>query len=222
MIANALGDLKEKMVFVGGSVAELYADYLELSDIRPTLDVDCIVDIQINTYLDYTRLEQELRSLGFSNDISEGAPVCRKLYQGIIVDFMPVNPDILGFSNRWYGDGMSHKTIAALPDKTNIYILPVEYYIATKFEALAGRGGIDIRGSHDLEDIVYIMNNCATLADDIGNCDNQQLIDYLQEKCRQLLKNNNIREIVYTSLPYNSEEDNIDAIIEIMNEIVSE
>lgn len=59
MIANALGDLKEKMVFVGGSVAELYADYLELSDIRPTLDVDCIVDIQINTYLDYTRLESE-------------------------------------------------------------------------------------------------------------------------------------------------------------------
>ena len=43
-IADALGSLKEKMVFVGGSVAELYADFPEISDIRPTLDIDCIVD----------------------------------------------------------------------------------------------------------------------------------------------------------------------------------
>jgi len=39
-IANALCDLREKVVFVGGSVAELYADFPELSDIRPTTDVD--------------------------------------------------------------------------------------------------------------------------------------------------------------------------------------
>jgi len=55
-IARALGDLKEKMVFVGGSVAELYADFPEISEIRPTLDVDCVVDIQICSYLDYIAL----------------------------------------------------------------------------------------------------------------------------------------------------------------------
>ena len=51
-IADALGDLKEKMVFVGGSVAELYADFPEVSDIRPTLDVDCLVDVQVSTYVE--------------------------------------------------------------------------------------------------------------------------------------------------------------------------
>ena len=63
-IARALGDLKEKMVFVGGSVAELYADFPEISDIRPTLDIDCVVDIQIRTYLDYSNLWRFTLSFG--------------------------------------------------------------------------------------------------------------------------------------------------------------
>lgn len=218
-IANALGELKNKMVFVGGSVAELYADFPEISDIRPTLDVDCIVDIEICTYVDYIKLEEQLRTLGFQNDTEKNAPICRKIYQGIIVDFMPVNPDILGFSNRWYADGINNKTSILLPNGTSIYILPIEYYLATKFEALNNRGGQDIRGSHDWEDIVYIMNNCANLVNCIKQNPNIQLVEYLQKQYDNLLKNNNIREIIYTSLPVYSEEENIDAIIEIMDNI---
>jgi hypothetical protein len=218
-IALALGDLKEKMVFVGGSVAELYADFPDISDIRPTLDVDCVVDIPITTYLAYSKLESELRKLGFGNDISENAPICRKVYQGIIVDFMPVNPAILGFSNRWYKNGIENKISTILPNHTSIYIFPVEYYVATKFEALNNRGGTDIRASHDWEDIIYIMNNCRELASNIINNSDYQLIEYLQEQYSKLLKNSNIREIIYSSLPYDSEEENIDAILKIMNQI---
>jgi len=219
-IAQALGDLKEKMIFVGGSVVELYADFPEISDIRPTLDVDCVVDVQINTYLDYSKLEDKLRGLGFQNDTSSNAPICRKIYQGILVDFMPVCSDILGFSNRWYADGTKNKIESILPNGTNIYILPVEFYLATKFEALHNRGGKDIRGSHDWEDIVFIMNNCAELTNSVKRSAHSQLIDYLQEQCYRLLKNNNIREIIYSVLPYHSEEDNIDTVIEVMNRII--
>jgi hypothetical protein len=38
MVVQALGDLKNQVVFVGGSVVELYADNPEISDIRPMLD----------------------------------------------------------------------------------------------------------------------------------------------------------------------------------------
>jgi hypothetical protein len=218
-VANALADLKDKVVFVGGSVAELYADFPEISDIRPTVDVDCIVDIQVCTYFDYSKLEEKLRKLGFQDDMEENAPICRKIYKGIIVDFMPVNPDILGFSNRWYADGINNKISMPLSNGTSIYILLVDYYLATKFEALNNRGGQDISGSHDWEDIVYIMNNCANLINCIKQNPNIQLVDYLLEQYDKLLKNNNIREIIYTSLPIYSEEENIDAIIEIMNKI---
>jgi hypothetical protein len=219
-VAHALGELKDKMIFVGGSVAELYADFPEVSDIRSTLDVDCVVDIQIiNNYSDYTKLEIELRKLGFQDDMSENAPICRKIHQGISVDFIPVNPAILGFSNRWYADGIANKIPAVLPNKTSIYILSAEYYLATKFEALRGRGGTDIRGSHDWEDIVYLMNNCAKLTTIIKQCANLQLVEYLKEQFGNLLKNSNIREIIYSALPYASEEENIDEIFKIIREI---
>jgi hypothetical protein len=44
-VAFGLGTLKDEMVFVGGAVAELYASNPELSDIRPTIDVDCVIEI---------------------------------------------------------------------------------------------------------------------------------------------------------------------------------
>ena len=39
IIAEGLGELCREVVFVGGSVAELYADDPAASDIRPTMDV---------------------------------------------------------------------------------------------------------------------------------------------------------------------------------------
>ncbi|MDR1883936.1 MAG: hypothetical protein LBR26_14315, partial [Prevotella sp.] len=204
VVAEALGDLRSQVVFVGGSVAELYAAQPELSDIRPTIDVDCVVDIQIVTYSDYTCLEEKLRKLGFVNDTSENAPICRKTYRDIIVDFMPVNPDILGFSNHWYKAGYESRIEKTMPDKTDIYIFPVEYYVATKFEALNSRGGSDIRGSHDWEDIVYVLDNCDNFLSSLQECKNEDLLDYFRNQFDKLLNNNNIMEIIYSALPYNS------------------
>ncbi len=45
-VANGLGELKDEMVFAGGAVAELYADNPAASQIRPTIDVDCVIEIK--------------------------------------------------------------------------------------------------------------------------------------------------------------------------------
>lgn len=45
VVANGLGEMINEVVFVGGSVAELYANDPAASDIRSTLDVDCVVEI---------------------------------------------------------------------------------------------------------------------------------------------------------------------------------
>lgn len=216
-VANGLGDLRHEVVFVGGSVAELYAVDPELSDIRPTLDIDCVVEI--SSRLKYYALEEKLISKGFHHDTTPGAPVCRKIYEDIIVDIMPTDPDILGFSNRWYSDGIENKIEKKLPDGSKIFVFPVEYYIATKFMALADRGGNDIRGSHDLEDIVYIMDNAPELVDAISHSGNDFLRQYLKEECEKLLVNSNIREIIFGSLPYNSAEESVNAIADIIRRI---
>ena len=220
IIAKALEELKEQVVFIGGSVAELYADNPELSDIRPTIDVDCVVDLKISTYLEYCKLENNLRKLGFQNDTSENVSICRKLYNDIKVDFIPVNSDILGFSNIWYEEGIINKESVVLPDKTSIFILPVEYYLATKLEAMHSRGGTDIRGSHDWEDIVYILDNCGNFLQNFSQCNDIKLTNYLKKIFSNLLNNSNIKEIIYSALPYDSVEENVDEILDIMNNII--
>ena len=49
IVANGLAELKDDMVFIGGAVAELYADDPAASDIRPTLDVDCVIELSSRT-----------------------------------------------------------------------------------------------------------------------------------------------------------------------------
>ncbi len=44
VVANGLKELKEDMVFIGGAVAQLYADDPASTDIRATLDIDCVVE----------------------------------------------------------------------------------------------------------------------------------------------------------------------------------
>jgi len=99
-VAEGLGDMLNEVVFVGGSVVGLYATDPAASEVRPTDDVDCMVEV--SSRLSYYRLEEELRALGFTNDTTPGAPLCRWKYRDLTVDVMPTNTDILGFSNKWY------------------------------------------------------------------------------------------------------------------------
>jgi len=70
-VANGLGELKNNMVFIGGAVAELYANDPAAFDIRPTLDVDCV--IELSSRIEHARLEEDLRAKGFVNDnLTEG------------------------------------------------------------------------------------------------------------------------------------------------------
>ena len=70
IVATGLGELKEVLVFVGGAVAELYADDPASSDIRPTQDVDCV--IELSSRMEHARLEKNLRSKKFAHDTSKG------------------------------------------------------------------------------------------------------------------------------------------------------
>lgn len=219
LVANGLGHLRDEVVFVGGCVAELYAEEPELSDIRATQDVDCI--IEISSYIKLGDLEEELRKLKFGHDTSEGAPVCRWIYGGIKVDVMPTHSDVMGFLNRWYPDGIKNKIETKLADGTNIYILSPEYYLATKFEAHRDRGGDDLRTSHDFEDIIYVLDNNDNVTDIVKSCTNTELKQYLKEQCTLLINNGNILESIDCMLPIDSQEERVHYIYEIIKNIAS-
>jgi hypothetical protein len=215
-VANGLGELKEEVVFVGGSVAELYVTDPAASDIRPTLDVDCV--IELSSKRAHAELEENLRARRFQHDTSQGAPICRWIYNDILVDVMPTDSEVLGFTNIWYEEGVDNKIVKTLPDGTEVFVFPTEYYVAAKFEAHRGRGGNDLRQSHDFEDIIYIFDNCPDFLDTISNA-NTTVKTYLQETCRHLFENQGLIEGIESALPYGSGEEDTDIILELIRSI---
>lgn len=99
-VATGLRDLRELVVFTGGAVTGLLVTDPGASAHRPTEDVDLI--IQITTLADYHVLGKRLRALGFSECQDQGAPLCRWVFEGTLVDVMPTSEKVLGFRNRWF------------------------------------------------------------------------------------------------------------------------
>jgi hypothetical protein len=155
-VSKALQDLNKEVVFVGGSTVALYLNPDTANEIRPTDDVDII--IEIFTAAKYSVLSEKLLALKFIPDQSKNAPICRWKYLGIIVDVMPLEEKVLGFSNKYYKSGFKHKEELELPDGQQIFILPLAYFLATKLEAFFNRGAKDPRFSKDLEDIVALLS----------------------------------------------------------------
>lgn len=203
VVARGLGELNEQVAFVGGAVAGVYADDPASEDARPTTDVDCVLKLGILN--DQYTLEDELRKKHFQHDIESGI-ICRWIYQGITVDIMPDNERILGFSNRWYSKGLENKIEYILPNGQTIYIFPVTYYLATKLEAIASRGGNDLRLSHDFEDFIFVLNGCTSIETELKNISDNELSSYLVNKFNELRKNPNIEECITCALPIGEEE----------------
>src|SRR5438309_3531982 len=87
--ARLLQPMLNQLVFLGGSTTALLITDRAAADVRPTYDVDAIAGI--NSYAEYTVFSQRMRELGFTEDISEGAPICRWRQETTIIDIMPLD-----------------------------------------------------------------------------------------------------------------------------------
>ena len=89
----------------------------------------------------------------------------------LIVDFMPDDERILGFSNRWYAQGIETAVSHPLTGELEIKHLTAPLFIAMKLEAYRGRGGDDPLGSHDLEDVVIVVDGREELLAEVQGAD---------------------------------------------------
>ncbi len=183
-VARRLGDLKDEVVFVGGSVLALLVDDPAATPVRPTDDVDVVVDI--TTRPAYDALARKLLSLGFQPDTSEGAPLCRWIVENVVVDVMPTAGEVLGFENRWYPGAIAHANTRELAPGVTIRVATAPYFLAMKLEAFAGRGKADFMASHDLEDLIAVVDGNASVVDDVGASD-EELKLYLADVVGELL-----------------------------------
>ena len=180
LLRPMLGDL----VFVGGAVTSLLVTDEGAGAPRATLDVDAIAEI--TSYAEYAAFGERLRALGFCEDASEGAPLCRWVHSGTILDVMPLDEKILGFSNRWYRAAMEAAATHQLFQDLEIRVVTAPYFVATKIAAFRGRGQSAFFASHDLEDLIFVIDGRSTIVEEVQT-ETSLLRGYLRTEITGLL-----------------------------------
>ena len=153
-----LGPVLDKLVFVEGCTTGLFLTDLAAGGIRPTKDVDAIVEA--NSYGEYISLGEKLRALGLAEDTSPGAPLCRWRRDDIIVDIMPMDASVRGFSS----------------------------------------GGGDVFASHDIEDIVTVVDGRPEIVEEVAGAD-AQVRSFISSEIRSLLDNPDFADALPGLLP---------------------
>jgi predicted nucleotidyltransferase len=197
-VANRLGALRWEVVFVGGAVSDLLISDPGAPPPRMTGDIDAVVGV--TSLPDYYEFSRKLKAAGFVEDRSPDAPVCRWLVDGTKVDLMPSDASVLGFSNRWYADTLRHARTTRLPGGTEVRVITGPYFIATKLEAFSGRGRGDHAASHDIEDVIAVIDGRPELVEEVL-ASPSDLRAYLSQKFGSLLRDQRFLDSVPGHLP---------------------
>ncbi|EWH02960.1 hypothetical protein Q427_05905 [Halomonas sp. BC04] len=189
-VAEALGEeLREQVAFVGGcTTGLLLTDAFTREQVRSTDDVDLIV--HVIGYASLHRLKDALKVRGFKepSSMDEDMPICAMKLGELRVDLMPDDAEVLGFSNRWYHQALKSAESVALGDDISIRVVTPPLFVATKLEAYKGRGNGDPLESHDIEDILNLVDGRPELLDEVRDTDSE-LKAYIAAELAQLLDN---------------------------------
>lgn len=196
--AQALGPLCDELVFLGGCATALLITDPAAPPVRVTRDVDTLAEI--GTTKKYRELEKRLRERGFEVDSSDGAPICRWIGHGILLDVMPTDATILGFGNLWYKSAIKSATAYYLPSGTAIRLIDPVHFVATKLEAFSGRGENDFVMSHDLEDVVCVLDGRPELEDEIATA-TQDIRSYICGRLQELTRDPHFVDAMPGHLP---------------------
>ena len=169
---------------MGGAIVGLLVDHPELVDFRPTKDVDILVEVA--SRIEYGRLGEKLRTLGLKYDTSKGAPLYRWIVnKAVKLDVLPLDATILGFSSEWFEEAWQHPQLITVEELT-IETISLVYLIASKLAAFTNRGNQDFWMSHDLEDLITVIDGRENIGEEILHS-KADVREYISKKLREYL-----------------------------------
>jgi len=204
------------VVYVGGAVVSLYIDDPSADDVRPTKDLDLTMEIASLGELE--SLREDLIARGFVQTAMDDV-VCRFRYDDILIDVMATIPIGWAPGNRWFEQGFKYAFKFDLDD-LQIRLLPLPYFLATKFDAFFDRGIHDLFASHDYEDIVYLFNYSSSISDQALNSDSE-VKSYLMECTSKIIENRNLKEAIIGNLFYDGQDERYNMIIKKLSNIAN-
>lgn len=214
-VAEALKEIKETIVFVGGAVVSLYTDDPAADEIRPTQDIDLTLNI-INLG-HWEAFQEQLSQLGFYPD-PYGHSICSYRYKDIPVDIMATEDGPFGPSNRWYKIGFENLQVVKVKNQM-IKIFSAPCYLATKFEAYNDRG-TDYRTSHDIEDIVYVLDNRIQIVEDI-KYDDYRIREFIKNQFNSIIQKGLLSEMLLAHIHPLMVEERMMIVEEKINKILA-
>lgn len=215
-IAQALDELNERVVYVGGAVVSLYVNDPAAEDVRPTKDID--ISLAIASVSELEELRENLNQKGFKQT-HEDTVICRFRYEDIKVDVMSTQEVGWAPANPWFGPGFRYLQTKEVNGK-NIQLLPLAYFLATKFSAFHDRGSEDPRTSHDLEDITYILDNRTDLVDVIQQSPDD-VKTYLKQEFGNIISSARMQEAMMGNLYYETQGERLQTILEKLKTIAT-
>ena len=213
-IAHALGEMNERVVYVGGAIVSHYIDDPSAEDVRPTKDID--ISMKIASLNELEKIRQELIKRGFTQSHDDNV-ICRFRYDDILLDVMATKQIGWAPGNEWFEAGFDHFIIKKI-DEIDIKLLSLPYFLASKFAAFYDRGKTDPRTSNDFEDIVYILNHTPDIKDQILESD-QRVRTYLKKVFLHILNDKTLQEAVMGNLFYEQQVERFNKIMINLKEI---
>jgi predicted nucleotidyltransferase len=215
-VAKALGKINERVVFAGGCAVGLLITDDARPVVRATQDVDVIAEIA--SLAEYHELSKELRHAGFVED--RGEVICRWRLGALMVDVMPTNEPVMGCTNRWHPQAVRDARPVTLPNGITVRLITGPLLLATKLEAFYDRGNGDFAASHDLEDIVNLIDGRVEIVKEVADADGA-IRDYLRSEFDDLISDTAFAPM----LPYHlggtdAEQARVEIIFGRMREIV--
>lgn len=208
-VANALGDLNSQVIYVGGATVSLYCNDPAADDVRPTKDID--ISLKVASLAHLEEIREELVKRGFKQTADLDV-ICRFKLDDILVDVMATKPVGWAPANPWFEEGFNNLQKIDIDD-TIIQIMPLPYFLASKFTAHIDRGGTDPRFSHDLEDITYILDN-RTDWHKIVNEETGNVKTFLLKQLMEIKENAKLQEAILANLYYETQEDRFQKIMD--------
>lgn len=190
-LLDKLQGVNKRFAFLGGSVLSLLITDKTVDSIRVTKDVDVMIDIKSRK--EYHGVDEMLERIGFRHDTREDAPICRWICEGVTVDVLPIQEDVLGWNSKWFEAALDHAQTIKIAGRS-IPVIAAPYFVALKLEAFEERGKGDFLTSTDFEDVICLFNGRPSIVEEIAA--SSDLRDGLAAKFHAYLQSQDIEDAV--------------------------
>jgi hypothetical protein len=194
-VARALGDLRERVVFIGGAIAPLLQIDPPFGGARPTTDVDAIA-VTVG-YSDYGRLQDELRHRGFSESL-DSPHAHRWLAPGepsTKFDLVPAGIHLGASGNEIDQAALDTSVRTELDSSLVIRHASAPGFLALKLAAYRDRGKEDPFTSSDLEDIFALLASRRSIVAETSTAP-MALRAFIVEQTKLLLESDDLEDLV--------------------------